>query len=280
MQHVIGFFQRAAIGAAPAAGDAPAIAAPTLPVAAPGAGSAPAAAAEPLVCAPAVPVVRAAQQDPRKFCEGVGVRFARDKFELAAVVPRIPRWRQQPAARSHAWAAALGGAAGRSYHVLRVHTGLPKAPEAAAGAAAAAATARSAAGISAATVSPLFVGVVPVETPLAALAQQADAREAGAGLVSVFGVGLGPAHARDKVPAAWAVTRWGSRSFAVNVGVLIDTRARQALIVDHMHPTVGAILIDIPPACKLVVCGAIKEGTQFMAVACKGYDQPAGLRLS
>ena len=81
------------------------------------------------------------------------------------------------------------------------------------------------------------------------------------------------------VPAAWTVKRWGGRSFTVNVGVLIDTRARQALIVDHMHPTAGAILIDIPAACKLVVCGTIKDGTQYMAVALKGYDQPAGLHL-
>jgi hypothetical protein len=191
--------------------------------------------------------------------------------------PRIPAWRQQPRPHALAWAAALGGASGRSYVVLRVQTCLPDAPKAAAGAAAAAAAPRSAAGISAATVSPLFVGVVPAETPLAALAQQADARAAGAGLVSVFGVGLGPAHARAEVPASWSVARWGTRSFTVTVGVVIDTRARHALIVNHMNPTAGAILIDIPAACKLVVCGTIKKDCGWISVALKGYDEPAGL---
>jgi hypothetical protein len=101
----------------------------------------------------------------------------------------------------------------------------------------------------AAALSTLSLGVVPADAPVSVGPNVVPGAAAFAHLVSAFGAGGGPARAYAKAPLpAATVTRFGVRYFEAAVGVLVDTAARSAVIVDHKRPGAGAIRVDGVPA--------------------------------
>ena len=124
----------------------------------------------------------------------------------------------------------------------------------------------------------LAVGVVPADERPVIGARVIGGAPTLPFLVSAFGVGLGPSKVAAAAPTVGIIERYGVRMFEMLIGILVDTAARQLVVVDHRAPSAGAIRIDgIPASCKIIIAGRHRRGASFSA-AIKPFDMPGQLQ--